>query len=171
VAPEEAHPGESAAVLPRFTRGSYHQTALNVFITSLSFNEFTALVNQMTRIRAAAGKTIRKIGDQQTALYLIVTGNLKATSLMPMSETQEVPTKNSIYLSGNDFFGDIYPYDAEKISQAFVETITAAELVKIPKSKLSTRLFGIIQFTFYPAVLLFGHHPNIHHQLAYSGFA
>ena len=116
--------------------GSYHQIPLNIFISSLSFGEFTALVNQMTRIRAAAGKTIRKIGVQESALYLIVTGNLKVTTLMPMSEKQAVPHKNSIYLSGNDFFGDIYPYEAEKISQAFVETITAAELVKIPRLKL-----------------------------------
>lgn len=116
--------------------GKYHQTPLNVFINSLSFTEFTALVNQMTRVRMAAGRTVRKIGDRETDLYLIVTGNLKATTLLPLNGNQEGPPKTIVYLSENDFFGDIYPYDSEKISQAFVETITAAELVKISKVKL-----------------------------------
>lgn len=116
--------------------GRYHQTPLNVLINSLSFAEFTALVNQMTRIRMAAGRTLRKIGDQETDLYLIVNGNLKATTLLPLNGNQEAPQKNTVYLSENDFFGDIYPFDSEKISQAFVETITAAELVKISKAKL-----------------------------------
>ncbi|CAB1056117.1 hypothetical protein D1BOALGB6SA_851 [Olavius sp. associated proteobacterium Delta 1] len=116
--------------------GSFHDTALNVFITSLSFTEFTALVNQMVRVRLTAGKTVRKIGDQEADLYLIVTGNLKATTLLPLNGKQDEAQKSCVYLSENDFFGDIYPYDAEKISQTFVETITAAELVKISKVKL-----------------------------------
>jgi len=116
--------------------GSYHQTPLNVFINSLSFIEFTALVTQMIRVRMTAGRTVRKIGDQEANLYLIVTGNLKATTLLPLNGNQEEPQKSSVYLSENDFFGDIYPYDSEKISQAFVETITIAELVKISKVKL-----------------------------------
>jgi CRP-like cAMP-binding protein len=116
--------------------GSCHQTPLNVFITSLSFTELTALVNQMIRVRMSAGRTVRKIGDQETDLYLIVTGNLKATTLVPLDGNQEEPQESSINLAESDFFGNIYPYDSEKISQAFVETTTAAELVKISKIKL-----------------------------------
>ena len=116
--------------------GRYHQTPLNVFINGLSFTEFTALVNQMTRVRMTAGRTVIKLGDQETELYLIVAGNLKATTLLPLNENREDPQHTTVYLSENDFFGDIYPYDAENISQAFVETITAAELVKISKAKL-----------------------------------
>jgi CRP-like cAMP-binding protein len=119
-----------------FSGGSYHQTPLNVFINSLSFSEFTALVNQMIRVRMAAGRTLRKIGDQETDLCLIVAGKLKATTLLPLNGKQAEPQKSTVYLAQNDFFGDIYPYDSEKISQAFVETITAAELVKISKVKL-----------------------------------
>ena len=116
--------------------GNYHQAPLNEFLINLAFDEFTALVNQMTRVRLAAGKTIRKIGDPQAELYLIVSGNLKATTLLPLSKTRSKPRNESVFLTENDFFGDIYPYDSSKISQTFVETITAAELVKISKAKL-----------------------------------
>ena len=116
--------------------GSYYQTPLNEFLINLAFDEFTALVNQMTRIRLAAGRTIRKIGDPQAELFLVVSGNLKATTLLPLSKTRSKPQNESVFLTDNDFFGDIYPYNSSKISQAFVETITAAELVKISKAKL-----------------------------------
>jgi CRP-like cAMP-binding protein len=116
--------------------GRYHQTPLNAFFDGLSFDEFSALVNQMTRVRAAAGKAVRKMGDQEKDLYLIVSGTLKATTILPLANMQAEPQKTTIYLTENDFFGNIYPFENENISQAFVETIGNAELVKIPREKL-----------------------------------
>ena len=116
--------------------GRYYQTPLNVFFNSLSFDEFSALVNQMTRVRVAAGKTVRKMGEQEKDLFLIVSGTLKATTILPLAKTQDEPQKTAVYLTDNDFFGTIYPFEDEYISQAFVETITNAELVKIPREKL-----------------------------------
>lgn len=116
--------------------GRYHQTPLNEFFTGLAFDEFSAVVNQMTRVRVSTGKTIRKMGDQEKDLYLIVSGALKATTILPLTETQDEPQKTTVYLTENDFFGNIYPFEAQSISQAFVETLTNAELVKIPREKL-----------------------------------
>jgi CRP-like cAMP-binding protein len=115
--------------------GRYHQTPLNVFFNSLSFDEFSELLNQMTRVRVAAGKTVRKLGDQEKDLYLIVSGTLKATKILPLAKMQDKPQKTAVYLTENDFFGNIYPFENENISQAFVETIANAELVKIPREK------------------------------------
>jgi CRP-like cAMP-binding protein len=137
---EWRHQKPSRQKAERFYRalsgGSYHQTPINVFFDSLSFTEFSGLLNQMTRVRMAAGKTLRKIGEPESELYLVVSGNLKATTLLPLDQDQKEPQKNTVYLSENDFFGDIYPFDSDKIAQAFVETITVAELVKITKFKL-----------------------------------
>jgi len=116
--------------------GRYHQTPLNVFFTGLSFDEFSVLVNQMTRVRVAAGKTVRKMGDQEKDLYLIVSGTLKATTILPLDKTQDEPQKTTVYLTDNDFFGNIYPFEDENISQFFVETVTSAELVKTSREKL-----------------------------------
>jgi CRP-like cAMP-binding protein len=116
--------------------GRYHQTPLNVFFHGLSFDEFSALVNQLTRVRVAAGKTICKMGDQEKDLYLIVTGTLKATTIQPLDKMQDEPQKTTVYITENDFFGNIYPFEAQKISPAFVETITSAELVRTSREKL-----------------------------------
>ena len=49
---------------------------------------------------------------------------------------QDEPQKTAVYLTENDFFGNIYPFENDNISQVFVETITNGELVKIPREKL-----------------------------------
>ena len=116
--------------------GEYHETPLNVFINSLSFSEFAAIINRFKRVRLAAGKTIKKIGDQEKFLYFIAAGNLQATTLHPLAKGQEQPEKSKTYLTENDFFGDIYPFDLDNLSQSYFETTTVAELIKISRTAL-----------------------------------
>ena len=114
--------------------GKYHETPLNIFLNNLSFSEFTALINQMKRVRLPAGKTIKKIGEQEKFLFFIAAGNLKATTLHPLVKGQKEPDKSETYLTENDFFGDIYPFDSDNLSQSYFETTTAVELIKISNS-------------------------------------
>jgi len=116
--------------------GEYHETPLNVFINSLSFSEFAAIINRFKRVRLAAGKTIKKIGDQEKFLYFIAAGNLQATTLHPLAKGQEQPEKSKTHLTENDFFGDIYPFDLDNLSQSYFETTTVAELIKISRTAL-----------------------------------
>jgi CRP-like cAMP-binding protein len=116
--------------------GKYHETPLNVFFNRLSFSEFAALASQMKRVRVTAGKMIKKIGEQEKFLYLIVAGSIKTTTLHPLAEGQEEPKKSKVYLTENDFFGDIYPFESDKISQSYVEATTATELIKISQTVL-----------------------------------
>jgi hypothetical protein len=116
--------------------GKYHETPLNVFFNRLSFPEFTALINRMKRVRLTAGKTIKKIGEQEQFLYFVTAGNLMATTIHPLGEGPEAPEKSKIYLTKNDFFGDIYPFESDKLSQAYFETTTVAELIQISRTAL-----------------------------------
>jgi CRP-like cAMP-binding protein len=116
--------------------GKYHETPLNVFLNNLSFSEFTAIINQMKRVRLAAGKTIKKMGELENFLFFITAGNLKATTLHPLVKGQREPDKSETYLTENDFFGDIYPFESDKLSQSYFETTTAVELIKISNSAL-----------------------------------
>lgn len=114
----------------------YHETLLNVFFNRLTFTEFAALVYQMKRVRVTAGKMIKKIGEQEKFLYLIVAGSLKATTLHPLTGDRDEPEKLTVHLSENDFFGDVYPFGSDRLSQSYVEATTATELIKIPRSTL-----------------------------------
>jgi CRP-like cAMP-binding protein len=116
--------------------GKYHETLLNVFFNRLSFREFAAFVNQFTRARIHAGKTIKKMGEQEKFLYFIAAGSVTATTLHPLAEGQKETQKSIVYLTENDFFGDVYPFESDKISQSYFETATATELVKISQAAL-----------------------------------
>lgn len=116
--------------------GKYHETLLNVFFNRLSFPEFAAFVNHLKRARIKAGKTIKKIGEQETFLYFIATGNVTATTLHPLAEGQKEAEKSTVYLTESDFFGDIYPFESDKISQSYFETTSVTELIKISQTAL-----------------------------------
>ena len=116
--------------------GQYHETSLNVFFNSLSFPEFAAFINQLRRVRVAAGRTIKKIGTEERFLYFIAAGNVTATTLHPLVKGQKEAEKAIAHLAENDFFGDIYPFESNKISQSYFETTTVTELIKISRSGL-----------------------------------
>jgi hypothetical protein len=44
--------------------------------------------------------------------------------------------KSTLYLSENDIFGDIYPFEEQKLSQSFIETASRVELIRFSKSRL-----------------------------------
>lgn len=53
--------------------GQFYETPLNVFFSGLAFDEFTALIKRLQRVRLPAGSLIKKIGAQclePCAIYL-----------------------------------------------------------------------------------------------------
>jgi CRP-like cAMP-binding protein len=117
-------------------QGSYHETPLNQFFDRLSYSELIALIDRMDLLRLSAGQMIKKIGDEETDLYFIVSGNLKATTYQPLQDEADEQKKSTVFLTENDFFGDIYPFEELKNSQSYTETIGRTELVRIPKKKI-----------------------------------
>ncbi len=110
---------------------------LNDFFYSLPYSAMMAILYPLVKIRLPAGTMLKKVGDEERYLYLIVSGALRATTFQPVnSGNQVVYKKSSSHLAGNDFFGDILPFEEKKISNSYVETITEAELVKLSKINL-----------------------------------
>ena len=116
--------------------GQYHEMPLNVFFHGLSFSEFAAIITRLKRVRLPAGKLILKNGAQERFLYFIAAGNLQATTVHPLEKGRKQPEKSKTYLTENDFFGDIYPFDSDNLSQSYFETTTVTELIKISRSAL-----------------------------------
>jgi PilZ domain len=58
-------------------------------------------------------------------------------SAFPSLETKEkVHRKSNIYLSDDNFFGEVYPFKKDKTCTSDIETVTQVELVKISRQKL-----------------------------------
>ena len=133
---QKPSPQDARLFIQTLRQGNYHETPLNLFFDRLSYPELIALINRMDLLRLSAGQMIKKIGDEETDLYFIVSGNLKATTYRPLKDEADEQKKSTVFLTENDFFGDIYPYTEVKNSQSYTETIGRTELVRIPKKKM-----------------------------------
>jgi hypothetical protein len=134
------HPAneEVRLFLTGLRQGRFNETPLELFFDKLSVAEMLAIISSMVRGQLNAEKLVRKVGDPETDLYFVVSGTLKDTYYPSLDTKDKVHRKPKIYLSENDFFGDIYPFNSDKTCNSNIETVTRVELVKISVQKLMT---------------------------------
>ena len=119
-------------------RTDFKPSPLQRFFKNLSFQELVSITNRLKRVRLPAGKVFKKIGDIENSLYFIASGTLKETTFRPLNKEDKKHRKSTVYLEAGDIIGDIYPFEEQKISQSYTETVTAAELGKISRQGLIT---------------------------------
>lgn len=111
-------------------------TPLNTFFYKMSWEELSAILKGFVRTRVPAGISFKKVGDPDTALYLIVSGILRETHYHPVEDSDVPSRKSTVNLGANDIFGDAFPLREDAESQSDVETISRVEMVKIPELRL-----------------------------------
>ncbi|MDJ0818246.1 MAG: PilZ domain-containing protein [Desulfobacterales bacterium] len=116
---------------------SFPRTPLKIFLQILSNPEIMAIVKRFENLQMGEKQLLQKVNDIQDTLYFIVTGSVKETRFQPLKTKNETIFKRSIYeLSADDTIGELYPIDEEKTSQSYVETISAVDLIRLPKPAL-----------------------------------
>ena len=109
-------------------------TPLNMFFAGLSFREFIVLVTRLERIVLPAGKMVKKFGDPENTLFMLVSGRLHRRSYPSVKDDgDQNPVIESIE---EEIFGDLCPLDKEHYSQSYTETATRVELAKISRESL-----------------------------------
>ncbi|MBW2089315.1 MAG: PilZ domain-containing protein [Deltaproteobacteria bacterium] len=93
------------------------------FFSKLSFQQLIAFMNELTPRYFPAQRVLKKFGDPENDIHRL-----------KMDEKVREKTKKD--LIENDFFGDIYPFEEEKVSQTDIKTITRVELATISKPML-----------------------------------
>jgi len=117
-------------------QGNFRMTPPKMLFDKLSPKELLALLSGFVRVRLFADKIVQKAGDRGTDLYFIVSGTLKDSIYPSLVTKEKVHRKPNIYLSEDDFFGEIYPFKNDQICQSDIKTVTQVELVKISRQKL-----------------------------------
>ncbi|MBT8352549.1 MAG: cyclic nucleotide-binding domain-containing protein [Deltaproteobacteria bacterium] len=117
-------------------RTKFNSSPLQIFFKSLSFTEMISITNLLKRVRLPAGKVFKKIGDVEDHLYFIASGTLKETTFVPLGKREKKHRKSVVHLASSDIVGDIYPFEEQKLSQSYTETVTSAEVGKISKQDL-----------------------------------
>lgn len=117
-------------------QGRSKNTGVQNFFIKMKYPEIIAFMSELAPVHFPAESIIKRFGDQENILYFVVSGLLEETFYHRLKKGGRVQKKSTKNLGENDFFGDIYPFEEEKLSQSTVETITRVEIAKISKSSV-----------------------------------
>jgi CRP-like cAMP-binding protein len=112
------------------------KTGIQNFFIKMTYPETMAFMDMLELRLFPAGNMLKRFGDEENDLYFVVSGALEETTYHRIKKEGKVQKKSTNTLVENDFFGEIYPFDEEKVSQSTIETITRVEFAKCSKSKL-----------------------------------
>lgn len=129
---------EGKAFYLSLRQGRYKNTGVQNFFIKMKYPEMIAFMSELVPRHFPAGSMMKRFGDEENNLYFVVSGALEKTIYHRLKKGGRVQKKSSNELVKNDFFGDIYPFEEEKVSQSTIETLTRVEFAKISKSKLMT---------------------------------
>jgi len=107
------------------------------FFTRLAYEEMIALMAKIVPHNYPANTTLRKFGDEENELCFVVSGALEETHYHRLEADEKVQKKSTTNLIESDIFGEIYPFDEDKLSESDIESITHIELLKISRLKLT----------------------------------
>jgi len=111
-------------------------TGVQRFFINMKYPEMIAFMSMLVIRYFPEGSMMKKFGDEENNLYFVVSGTVEKTIYHRLENGGKVQKKSSENLMENDFFGEIYPFEEEKISQSTVETMTRTEFAKISKPRL-----------------------------------
>ena len=95
--------------------------------------QFRPYANKLKEILASVGDSMK---DDEDNLYFVVSGTLKDSYYPSLDEKMRIHRPSDLYLSENQFFGDIYPFNENRKCESDIKTTTQVELVKLSKPKL-----------------------------------
>ena len=116
--------------------GAFPQSRAAELFKGLSASELYSLMAIMKRVPLADGEAVRKIGDEENALFIIGQGCVKLTSVEPLVYNETEHRTVSHYLAEDNFFGEVYPFDRSNLSNYFARAVRPSDLVRIDKNRL-----------------------------------
>lgn len=114
----------------------HDERPVNRFVQCLAPQERMAVFARFERSRVPAGRELKKIGDPENGLCFVVSGKLKELNYQAIDQKARVQRESLRSLEEGDFFGDVFPLHAAVTCRSWVETMSAVELVTIPKRRL-----------------------------------
>ena len=111
-------------------------TGVQRFFIKMTYPELIAFMSMLVVRYFPEGSKMKQFGDEESNLYFVVSGTVEKAIYHRLEKGGKVQKKSSKNLMENDFFGKIYPFEKERISQTTVETMTRVEFAKISKRKL-----------------------------------
>jgi len=107
------------------------------FFARMTYPELFVVMEESEIIHLPAGATVIEPGEEENDIYFVVSGVLGEKPNYFSERSNLGDDKTIEKLGENQFFGDIYPFEEEKLSRSLIETLTGVDLIKIAKSDLA----------------------------------
>jgi hypothetical protein len=127
---------EGRAFYSALGEGRHKDRPVQRFFAEMTYPVMIAFIIELMPRYFPSGSMVKKFGDEENTLYFVVSGALKETDYHRLETGGRIQKKSTKDLVENDFFGEIYPFEEEGVSQSDIKTITRVELAKISKSSL-----------------------------------
>jgi CRP-like cAMP-binding protein len=129
---------EDQAFYSSICESSSKNTGVQNFFIKMTYPEMMAFMSTLILRNFPSGSMLKRFGEEEDDLYFVVSGALEETIYHRLEKGGKVQKKSTNTLVENDFFGEIYPFEEEKVSQSDIETITCVEFAIISRSSLIT---------------------------------
>jgi hypothetical protein len=110
------------------------ETPVYDLFARMTYPELVTIMEESEIIHLPAGATVIAPGDEENNIYFVVSGTLTEKPGYLSERSKSGDDKSIEKLVENQFFGDIYPYEEERLSHSAIETLTEVDLIKIAKS-------------------------------------
>jgi len=118
-------------------KASSNDMPVQRFFAGLTAEQLIAFMNELTPRYIPEQSIVKKFDDRETRMSFVVSGALEQITRHPSEKDKKVREKTKKDLIENDFFGEVYPFEEEKVSHTEIKTITRVELAEISKSMLT----------------------------------
>lgn len=128
-------PHDFRALHSQLRRQDVHTSAIAECFAKMSHRELSALLKKIVLIKYPIHTIVRKAGEVEDSLFVVVYGKLASTA---PDDNGPQGGDSAVILKENEIFGDRQPCSAGKSTGNLVKTLTEVELLKISKPDLLT---------------------------------
>ena len=109
---------------------------LNDFFCHMTYSELVAVMSRLDAVRMPAGAAIKDSGAPEEFLCFIVSGTVAETIFTQAGEEEQIRREYASQSAEANYFGNVYPFDEQRVSLSRFEAVGACELLKISRSQL-----------------------------------
>lgn len=114
----------------------HDERPVNHFVQRLTPQERMAVFARFERLQVPAGRPVKNNGDPENGLYFVVSGKLRESNCQAIDQKARIHRESLRTLEEGDFFGDVFPLHETGTCRSWIETMSAVELLTIPKRRL-----------------------------------
>lgn len=130
------NPLETEQFISRLIKKFDNGTHLKSFMEKLSLQEILTFFSGMKIVKYSSGQVVKNTGDMEDSLFFILSGSVRDSVYRMMENDEKKFREPTLFLTEDNFFGQVYPFENDRKCNSHIEAIEPVELISISKQRL-----------------------------------